>query len=490
MKKILSLVLIFINIFIFAGCGNLNVNVTDSKTKTLLEGQWRVQKVEVPGVADDREDNIEGSIFSFSNDVVLLFDKIYEDISYKAKVVNKEQYIYDVLGYIPDNLRNYSEAIEDIKVVSISANNSFIKDIMFMDDNGYIIEDGRLYKLIRIDKEPIKTINSPAYEKEDDYYKIDSGVLIGLRSEGYEGTEYRTFWISNEKGDIKIEELPYLLLPRKTGFFKVSNKREYNAENYFQDTIVFQDMNGKTFEFHSDIIMNLPEDINIDQDITFIGNDYMSTKVYKYNDEFQEEILSTYILDLNTAGINKPIPLGTLTDSSDMSNIILSSDENNILNNKDLDTFTNFAIKRKQGRWSFYTLNPGQEIEKIRNKDNSEETDEEVNEQGVDDENIDITLRVSEKIARHDKIFIPWQGIQRQVPSVVDAISAPNRNLAVIRTKSKLYIYKIINNNLDKASEVVVPLYDKESIVMAEWAEGDYVGYWSEHVKHMQENNK
>lgn len=477
MKRLIVLILIVINAFIFTGCGTFDLRVSNPEIKTLIEGQWRIEKVNMPNIAEESEDVMEATMVSFSNQEVLLLGKVYENISYKAKVVNKDAYLYEVMGYIPENINVDGE---DIKVLTISSNNTFIKDIMFIGDKVYMIEDNSVYELIQIDKEPLHSIHSSINDKNDDsYYKVDSGVLIGLRSRSEDENQYRTIWVSNENGELRVEELPYLLFPRKTGFYKVTDKREYNEKNYFKDIIVFEDMNGKSVEFHNDALMAQMEDANIDRGITFIGNDYMSTRTYIYNENSYEEFLSTYVLDLNTLGFNKPIPLGTLTDSTDMSNVILSSDKNNIFKSDDINTFTNFAINRKQGRWSFYTLNP----KKFSNSEvGSMNNGEEFINIESDREKVDITLRVSEKIARHDEIFIPWQGIQKQVPSAVDAISSPNRNLAVIKTKSKLYIYKIINNNLDKESEIVVPLEEKESIVMSEWAEGDYVGYWSDQV--------
>lgn len=474
MKRFMVLFLMLVNLFTISGCGTLNLSINNLENKTLIEGQWKLERVNTTNITEEYENEIVDTIVSFSNEEVILLGKVYESVSYKAKIVNKDEYLYDFMGYLPDSTNIESE---EITVVTISSNNTFIKDVMISEDGVYILEDGSLYELIQVDKNPLTQVNHSTTDKDDSYYKLDSGVLLGLRRRGEEGNEYRTLWISNEKGQLKIEELSFLLLPRKNGFFKVSNKREYNEQNYYKDVIVYEDMNGRILEFHNDINMDSVEDMNIDKAITFIGNDFMSTRTCRYNQDTKEEILSTYVLDLNTFSLNKPIPLGELTESDDINNVILSSDE--IFKNNDIDTFTNFSIKRKQGRWSFYTLNP-------KNNKPVEDEAEEIRKFNSNNEKVDITLKVSEKIARHDEIFIPWQGIQKQVPSAVDAISSPNENLAVIKTKSKLYIYKIINNNLDKESEVVIPLNGRESIVMAEWAEGDYVGLWSEQVKDLK----
>lgn len=463
-------------IFIFNGCRNFNLTVSKATTRSLIEGQWKIEKIKLSNQEEEVEDEVEGTIVSFSNDEALLLGKVYKNVSYKAKVVDKDAYLYEVLGYIPED--GDSDETE-LTVVTISSNNTFIKDIMFFNEGVYMLENRSLYRLVQINTQPLEMLSQAINDNNDSYYKMDSGVLVGLINSGDDENNYRTLWISNEKGEIKVEELPYLLFPRRSGFFKVTNKRIYNDKNYFKDVIIFEDMNGKVVEFHDDITMEAMLNANIDKCITFIGNDYMSTRTYKYDEDSCEEILSTYVLDLNSIEANKPIPLGTLTDSTDMSNVILPSEQGSVSKKHDINTFTNFAIMRKQGRWSFYTLQ--EQLNKKNEEDSSQEIS--IKDNNFDEENVDITLRVSEKIARHDEIFIPWQGIQKQVPSAVDAISSPNRNLAVIKTKSKIYIYKIVNNNLEKESEVVIPIEEKEAIIMAEWAEGDYVGHWSEQVK-------
>lgn len=173
MKRLIVLILIVINAFIFTACGSFNLKVANPTTKTLIEGQWKIERVKVPNLPEGAKDSIEGTIVSFSNEEVLLIGKVYENISYKVKVVNKDAYLYDVMGYIPDNI---NPADEDIKVLTISSNNTFIKDIMFIEDGVYLIEDSILYQLVRVDKEPLQSVhNSINHINDDSYYKIDSG---------------------------------------------------------------------------------------------------------------------------------------------------------------------------------------------------------------------------------------------------------------------------------------------------------------------------
>jgi hypothetical protein len=57
--------------------------------------------------------------------------------------------------------------------------------------------------------------------------KAQSGLLLGLhRGCGEEGceTEYRTLWIAPQAGTLQIMELPDLIVPRKTGFWRVGTR--------------------------------------------------------------------------------------------------------------------------------------------------------------------------------------------------------------------------------------------------------------------------
>ena len=138
---------------------------------------------------------------------------------------------------------------------------------------------------------------------------------------------------------------------------------------------------------------------------------------------------------------------------------------------KDINTFSNVFIERNHGRWGLYTTN----IKKAEEADKN---------------NIEIPLKVSKNVARYDTLFTSWQGIKNQVPSAVDAVSSPNKNMAIIKTKSSLYVYKIENGKMNESPDLTISLNEDEDIVMAEWAMGEYVGYWTEQVNSLIKSNK
>jgi len=62
----------------------------------------------------------------------------------------------------------------------------------------------------------------------------------------------------------------------------------------------------------------------------------------------------------------------------------------------------------------------------------------------------------------------------------VDAYTSPNKDIALIIAKDTLYIYTLTNNELSKAPVKKYKLNPGESVVMAEWVLGSYVGKWQQ----------
>ncbi|MEG1254816.1 hypothetical protein [Clostridium sp.] len=479
MRKIISIILVFTIAFMMTGCiSSFKVEIKSPSTKTIIEGQWKVK--EYTSINEDHVSDctLTGSVVSFSNEEVFMFERAYNNITYKAKVVNGKDYIYNTIGFIPQDIELKDE---DIIVVTISTNNTYLKDIIVNGDNMLIIQDDIILNLERISDTPIANtsymINST---EEDEGHKDSSGVLLGLKAPSDEGFIYKTLWITYDGKNIASKELPYILLPRKNGFLKVDNNRIYNEDRYY-DNIEFSFLNG-TIKQKEEVTTKDSSSVNREEDITFIGNDYMSVRTVEHDEEYSKEWLNTFLTDMNNSEEKVSVDLGKISDQRSIKDLTISNpNQSHDIYIKDINTFTNFAIERIQGRWAFFTLDSKKTI-----KDNSTEDEEE----GSVSSNIEIPLRVSNNIARHDELFIPWQGIKNEVPAAIDAISSPNKNMAIIKTKSNLYVYKINNNKLEKEPELTIPLEGYENVIMAEWAMAEYVGYWTEEVDTLLKDNK
>jgi len=464
MKRLLSIIITFVLVLILTGCNKFNVEVMKPNSDPILNGQWKVQNYS--GVTEEEVENCNllGSIISFSNEEVFMFDTVYKKITYKAKVVDGKEYIYNAIGFIPDYLKDS----KDIVVVTISSENTYLKEVMVVDGEILIIQDDVLLYLEKIDDNPMSNIKHEVDREEvvsDE--KINSGVLIGLKDKTDEGFSYKTLWIAYDGEKISSQEVPFLLLPRTNGFFKVLVNRTSNEMSY-KDNIEFIFLNSSPSEKQSTIKRDKESNINISKEITFIGNDYISIRTKEEGEGHKLENVGTYLIDTMNIEGKGAVSLG---DISEQRNITKFNNESQGLHMEDINTFTNVCIKRNQGRWGFYTINSNKDDKSSEN-------------------NIDIPLKVSKNVVKYDSLFTSWQGIKNQVPSAVDAISSPNKNMAIIKTKSSLYVYKIVNGKMSESPELTISLNDDEEIVMAEWAMGEYVGYWTEQVNSLLQSKK
>ena len=463
MKKILRMMITFMLALILTGCNKFNIEVKSPNNDSILNGQWKVQNY--VGVTEGEVFNnaLLGSTVSFSNEEVFMFDKVYKNITYKAKVVKGENYIYNTIGFVPDYLKDS----KDVVVVTISSNNTYLKEVIVVDGSILIVQDDVLLYLEKIDDNPMENINEEAdVDETADSEKISSGVLIGIKDKTDEGVTYKTLWIAYDGKKIYSKEVPFLLLPRKNGFFKASINRDY-IENNYKDNIEFVFLSGNPSENLEDIRVSKETNINVSKEINFIGNDYVSIKTKEEGEGHRAEKLGTYLIDTMNMEGKGAVSLGNI---SEQKNITKFNNEAQGLHIEDINKFTNVSIKRNQGRWEIYTINSNED-ESIGN-------------------DINIPLKVSKNVSRYDKLFTSWQGIKNQVPSAVDAISSPNKNMAIIKTKSSLYVYKIVDGKMKESPELTIQLNDDEEIIMSEWAMAEYVGYWTEQVNLLIQSNK
>jgi hypothetical protein len=79
-----------------------------------------------------------------------------------------------------------------------------------------------------------------------------------------------------------------------------------------------------------------------------------------------------------------------------------------------------------------------------------------------------------------DILCVLWNAIKDRVPDAVDAYTSPNKDMAVILSSSKLFIYSIKNGELGKKPLAKLKLAQGDSVIMAEWGMGWYVDKWEE----------
>jgi hypothetical protein len=89
-----------------------------------------------------------------------------------------------------------------------------------------------------------------------------------------------------------------------------------------------------------------------------------------------------------------------------------------------------------------------------------------------------INLIPPPEMVAYDVLQLPWTAIKDRVPEAVDAFTSPNRDIAVIVTKSSLLIYGINGMAMSEKPLAKIALKEGDSVIMAEWALGRYVEKW------------
>lgn len=120
----------------------------------------------------------------------------------------------------------------------------------------------------------------------------------------------------------------------------------------------------------------------------------------------------------------------------------------------------NFALFRKTGHWYF--------MGRVKLPENAQ----------VPYLDFNINLLPPAELVMYDELHLSWTDIKDRIPDAVDAYTSPNRDLAVILTRNQLLIYTMSYGTLGEVPLKKLQLQEGDSVVMAEWALGDYMENW------------
>lgn len=91
---------------------------------------------------------------------------------------------------------------------------------------------------------------------------------------------------------------------------------------------------------------------------------------------------------------------------------------------------------------------------------------------------INTDIKLPNSITSSDTLCIDWDIIKQQIPEAKDAVSSPNKDLLAVLTSKGLLIYANPEKGLEKPS-LSIPADIDESIILNQWATGDFVEKWS-----------
>ena len=507
MKKILSLfilVTIFINL---TACNNVDLStttrVTPPRVEIPVEGVWKVERYAFSAMSKMVEEEANewiGKKASFKYQKVVLPDDNCEKPEFKIKTVNTKTYLYNNYKSFMANLHiNQSE----IKIITITSNQNYFRDIIKIDDNTIvIIKDGVFFFLSkqpsgsRIRTDDTRNKKKLSYKKTEQYIKkYQSGLLLGLKS--YKTVDYklpytnenkqilepvyRTLWISYDGSIEQTSELPFLFVPRRTGFWKLQVTREI-TENYGKDFILAAPI-GKEIKTGDVKVKNVKNTNFYDlKSINFVGNDYVC---YERDNESgvkgakQSNVshsLEVVPIDTIYSGSEIPIVASKVLGEKGIEGLnagaksylrTISKKEKKLL--KSTPSPTNFGIFRENGKWL------------LRGRLNYLSAS--IKQEYAD---FNVPLAAPENLVNYDSLFPSWEVIKQKVPNAVDGYTSPNKDIVVVLTNSKLLVYAIKNNILGKYPLKELQLKNSEVSVMAQWALDDYVKLWSGEVKKLE----
>jgi len=504
MKKKLSLFILIIILINLTACNNVDISTTTRVTPPIVsipvDGIWRVESYAYSAMSKMLEEEAKkwiGKKASFEEQKVVLPDDKCEKPKYKIKSVNTKTYLYNNYKSFMENLHiNQSE----IKIITITSNQNYFRDIIKINDSKIIIiKDGVFFFLSKESSEKKLSLDDIRNEKQLPYSKLEpytkrnqSGLLLGLKyyktvdyklpysNENKQTLEpvYRTLWISNDGSIQKVSEIPFLFVPRRTGFWKLQVKREINNSNG-RDFLLAAPL-GK--QSKRQIIKYENTDLHDLKSINFVGNDYVcyerNIKSVSSVDKQSTESHSLEVVPLDTIYTGSEVPISASKVLGEKGIEVLNSGAKSYLgaisqNDKDLlketPSPTNFGLFRENGKW----LLRGR-LDYLR--------------PSLKNEYVDFNLPNSapDNLVNYDSLFPSWEVIKQKVPNAIDGYTSPNKDIVVVLTSSKLLIYAIKDNVLGGSPLKDVQLKSSEVAIMAQWATDNYVGIWSEEVKKLQ----
>lgn len=507
MKKTIVLFILILALMGLSGCRDIDLSTTTRvippKVDMPIKGTWRVEKYILSAMSKMKEEEAKewiGQKASFQEQNVILPDDNCEKPEFKIRSVDTKAYLYS-------NYKSFMENIgisqSDIKIITITSNKNYFRDIIKLDDNTIIIiKEGVFFFMSEQPKDDNKNFNEGVNKNnlssaniKLDIKEHQSGLLLGLKY--YKAVDYklpftnennpilepvyRTLWISYNGLIQQESELPFLFVPRRTGFWKLDTKREI-TNNSGMD-ILMATPNGIELKQESIKLKSSPDMSFYDlKSINFVGNDYVC-----YERDSKSSVSSS--LDLRGSQSLEVVALDTIYTRSeipiDISKLLgeegkrsLNAGAKSYLNtipetNKKLlgntPATTNFGVFRKNGKW---LLRGRLNYLNLSKKNDYEE--------------FNIPIVAPSNLVNYDSLFPSWEVIKQKVPSAVDGYTSPNKDIVVVLTKSKVLVYAIKDNILANSPLSEIQLKSSETAVMSQWALDDYVRVWSEEVKKLE----
>lgn len=476
-------------IFLFTGCQGISqlnssqIVAPPVNNKIPLQGTWEFSDYTM--VSDvqenyetiaDREKSL-GNMAIFSDTWAVIGDESCSDAKYQIRRVNARDYFLFHRNIDVEAL-NIEKTM--VNVVSITSGGALFFDVALIDEGTAIVYMDRCFYWLKkvsdeVDKLHMDERKDLSYRTQDMAAKDElqrSGIFIGLRStvsgsddgeEQGERSVYRTIWISSHNQKLQSTlEAPDLLIPRRSGFWTLS-VRTRKIDDYFQDYIDLRTLESGLVNLKESSRENTVPEGNIKKNILFVGDDYIAIE---YSKTIGSELVGPdryMVLPLDDANSEKGIFVSDIAEVG-MKDIFYKSAQSYLSSkdmriNEDLEGIgqeDNFTMARRNGHWT------------LRGRLDLGHTSEEFT----------IGLSPIGKLINYDELHVSWDTIKEKIPMALDAYTSPNKELLVVITGNFIMIYTLDDGHISDKPIKKISIKKGESVVMAEWATGDYVARW------------
>ncbi|MCL1808711.1 MAG: hypothetical protein FWG42_02965 [Clostridiales bacterium] len=448
-------------------------------------GKWEV--VEVFGQEKPEGDEAAqwtGGSVQFSEDAIVFGGQFWESPSYRIKRVDAEAYIST------KNIAAQGVQAEGVKagnadtadVITIFASGSYLGEFMILDELNMIFfvqNNELLLKKIADEADAqLRDVYSEAQGTDSNGGKTVSGVLIGLRAKAPQGYyTYRTLWIAaSSEGVRSVLKSDHIFFPRMSGFWECVTEDVLDSGNWInmlnahgaftkgmavQETDTESEPTSEGTQADEDEQPDVVQPSQAFNAIEYIGNDYVAVE------SVSDGIGKLHVLPVDSLPSPVRIRVADLLGGNGGSAYENARAEAILaLKNEGVNVFVpdelgeNFGLMREKGHWKL--------IGRVNYQ--SEEVS------GHFD--FDLKTIPPGKLIFFDNLALNWNRIKDRVPDALDAFTSPNQSIALVKTKNKIVVYAIGNEQLSVDSLGEIELAEDETIVMAEWATAVYVDSW------------
>lgn len=487
-NKVRFYIMILLSVFFISstlsGCSAIPFKFTDKITApnnklSPINGVWEIKNFKVfnsnnKKLEEKRPKPIDllGTKSAFNENFSLLIDEVCHKPNYKLKEVDASNYFFYTYKV---NKNDLDISVDKIEVISVISEGRLFYEFIKINEKELIVYQNNIFYYLEkisddtsslLSEENLRKIRE---EKVSNHYDGDellrTGVLIGLRSnspidykEGFgenykdESIFYRTLWIGSKNGKLReLLETPNLFVPRISGFWWVGMD---NQGGLFAYPVGKEVKNLDT--------MKVVEK-NSAKRILFVGNDYISLE--KGDGSLQVRLIDNLNGNrgIKISDINGEEGKEAMFNSAYSSLALEETVTTKRLEQRPREE--SFTLVRRNGHWivkgRLNSINPNDSLYK------------------------DYTINIvpPTEMVNYDEFHLSWNEVKEKVPNAIDAYTSPNEDLAIIITNNNLFIYEIVNGTLGNLYLKKVSLKEGESVIMAEWATGEYVERWEKTLR-------